>query len=361
MDDLDDNLLYEILKRLPAKTVARFMIINKRFYSLISDPFFIVNHADYQSGKIASGFFHTSLNTGSIDHYSFDLSSPTQTISLDLPEDHQTYRLCILATCNGLILLMSEPFCSNSIYLCNPTTKTNRCIPAPGSDNHMFGIGLAVNPMAFQLHNHYKVVGLYRLPNCLTWQFKIFTPDTGCWRYSKETISYNEKSYLYGGAVYFRGALHWLTNKGDILAFDVDKEQSWMIKIPRTITQLVSRRPWFSVTWFGVVEDQLNLIAVNHKGIVNWVLCDYENKKWEMKRRFKRIWGKDNTVWILPLPIFYDGDRLVLKVARPFSNGYPFINLHDLQIHNLRTGGVSGGKTLEHCKLIPDIGTLIRV
>ncbi|OVA01551.1 F-box domain [Macleaya cordata] len=345
IDDLDDNLLCQILTRVPAKSIAQLKVMNKQWNSLISNPFFIVNHALHQSYRNASGLFHNAPCPGSIVHFSFDLSSPTvgnQTLSLGLPEDHRTNNLRLFAASNGLLFLMTEYYFCKPMYISNPTTKKSRCIPSPGGGD-IFGFGLAVDPTSFPLHNHYKVVGLYGIHDCKAYQFKIFTPEIGCWRDSKETISYKKGRSLYGRlshSVYFREALHWLTSKGDILAFDVGKEKSWMIKVPRRYSKIVSSRGWFRFTWFGVVDDRLNLVRVTHDGILNWALHDYENKRWEIRRRFNKMWSNDHTKGKLPEPIFYDGEILVLNlfpVIRRVRDPVP-THIKNVQIHNLRTG-----------------------
>lgn len=114
--------------------------------------------------------------------------------------------------------------------------------------------------------------------------------------------------------IYSHGTLHWIRKCNDILAFDIEKEEARIIELPLNFP--LPFEYWIS--WFGVVNGLLTLISTSSKEILVWILNDYKTVEWVLKTRITYI---INGEWFIRIPIFYDGERLVLYQRHAGENG----------------------------------------
>uniref|UniRef100_A0A8R7R9V1 F-box domain-containing protein n=1 Tax=Triticum urartu TaxID=4572 RepID=A0A8R7R9V1_TRIUA len=127
---LTDDLLVEILSRVPAKSLCRFKCVSNHWLNLI-------DHSDHRKKlpQTLAGFFYTSSRT------EFILESPVRFVSVPgshcplidttfayLPKHEHIY---ILDCCNGLLLygLYAQEI---SCIVCNPATKKWVTLPNSG-------------------------------------------------------------------------------------------------------------------------------------------------------------------------------------------------------------------------------------
>ena len=316
MEDLCDNLLDDILYRLPLKFVVTCKCISKRFNTFISDQgfeskLFLHNSCIFHCTKDCPNFYFK------IPLYPPNSDKATES-SVKLPR-----RFKVLAYCSGLLLLLPK----EGVLVLNPITKRHQII----NIFHYDAIGLAVEPISSSLHR-YKVVRISARDGD-SYQFDIFLSDTISWRRSSTKFSCMVMSNFNNDAlpIYSHGTLHWIRKCNDILAFDIEKEEARIIELPLNLP--LPFEYWTS--WFGVVNGLLTLISTSSKEILVWILNDYKNVEWVLKTRITYI---INSEWSIRIPIFYDGERLVLYLRNAGENGE--FCMYDIAIDKWRKIGI---------------------
>ncbi|KAL6216469.1 hypothetical protein ACLB2K_009692 [Fragaria x ananassa] len=234
-----EDLLTEILLRVPARPLVRFKCVSKHWLSLISDPKFCHRHTLQNPRSSVSAVFpeqkimspgSTALSFIPLDNLDQDPrsnhanqnlfgSSPNCNNPLNLvhnlPESIQ-----IIQSCNGLFLCRC-PFETTSelrpYYVLNPTTNQfSRLIPpaaASGQSCVMFYQALAFEPSRSP---HYKLLVFWFAGHDLSeFNLDIYSSETKSWR----LVDYSDSDpcndffslnpyYEYNGGVYCNRAVH---------------------------------------------------------------------------------------------------------------------------------------------------------
>ncbi|XP_057459213.1 F-box/kelch-repeat protein At3g06240-like [Lotus japonicus] len=143
---LPEELLVEILLRLPVKSVVRLKCVCKLWLSLIFDPQFAKSHFDLAAKP--THHVLTSFNNGSqITSLSFegsltDVSDkfPPAPCKLDVPlPSYGPHALRPVVCCRGFVLLANEY--GRDVTVWNPTTGTHRKLPVTYDDRTLVGFG----------------------------------------------------------------------------------------------------------------------------------------------------------------------------------------------------------------------------
>ncbi|XP_058187814.1 F-box/LRR-repeat/kelch-repeat protein At2g27520-like [Rhododendron vialii] len=190
IENLSEDLLMEILWRLPVKSLLQLKSVCKNWYALIQNLNFIYLHHDRAAsiaadentdcllvkrfldggeGGVALSFVPNETPVGDIDMLS--------ATGLDVKE------LRILGPCNGVVCLTR--FALNStIVICNPSMKEFRILPQPSYKNdHTTNLGFGYDPFS----DDYKVVRFTMMStDLLTWgideMIEIYDSSTDSWR-----------------------------------------------------------------------------------------------------------------------------------------------------------------------------------
>ncbi|KAK3166513.1 hypothetical protein QOZ80_1AG0046740 [Eleusine coracana subsp. coracana] len=141
---LSDNLIIEILRRLPERPLHRFKCVSRSWRDLISGP---VHRSRLAVTDAASGFFyHVHANAAAcppITHLGFTaLCPPDEEGAVDdpafpfLPSTYARTNTELLDSCNGLLLFQYRRDHPNqeadpSYVVCNPATKDCHELPLP--------------------------------------------------------------------------------------------------------------------------------------------------------------------------------------------------------------------------------------
>lgn len=234
----NNDLLAEILVRLPVKSLVRFESVSKGWYSLISDHNFsrrllpdsvvglILGHIQYEFVPlIEKPSFHAPFNSLTFD---------------DNPRG-----LKILHSCNGLLCCSSiyAYTSKHNYYIYNPTTNQFFKLPqVPIEDTVCIGgVGLAFDPAKSP---YYKVVVLRQpdrliksnehdrrvefrdaeLIDYVSYQIEIYSSKTRTWRPSGNPFNAAVGTRFERG-VYCNGAIHWINDWDTSLYFNVDEEK----------------------------------------------------------------------------------------------------------------------------------------
>ncbi|XP_076896607.1 F-box protein At5g07610-like, partial [Bidens hawaiensis] len=232
----NDDLLTEILRRIPVTAVLRFKSVSKHWQSLLGHQRFTFL---YDNVQVSHGLFLRDL------YIPFDVENPTPPPfrSLNFYPDRSGIK--IVQSCNGLLLCCSNRGKEHTrkYYVFNPTTKQFAIIPSiiggSGASRTIRFIGLAFHRADCV---HYKVVcirNVKRYEN--TFQIQAYSSDTGNWRILQESIyasDFTSFSYEVNYGVYWNGAVHWIPYGCNLVYFKLDVEQ---LK-----TMLLPKRPsWF--------------------------------------------------------------------------------------------------------------------
>ncbi|KAL3637558.1 hypothetical protein CASFOL_018726 [Castilleja foliolosa] len=175
-----DDLLIEIIHRLPLKPLVQLTLVSKTWNSLIFDQR-LCSSLNRAVGLIFEDNPYLYL-------IFLDESTHLSTRKIN-PFEETWYRHCeIMHSCNGLLL------CVNNKRYYNLSTES------------ICGMSLAFNPSKTP---HYKVVCVLRSLRGLLHSFEVYSSETGSWRRGGELL----KAYAhfdFQDGVYWNRAIHWV-------------------------------------------------------------------------------------------------------------------------------------------------------
>ncbi|MFS8027557.1 putative F-box domain-containing protein [Helianthus anomalus] len=251
-----DDLLTEILLRLPVTSIIRFKSVSKHWHMLLSHRHFTRRY-DINNHSKSPGLF------GCNAYVPYDVDNPSTPPFSSLGSYFDRPRVRIVQSCNGLLLCSTHgPKGSKAApmyYVFNPTTKQLALIPPI---HKSLKVRKTIRFMGLAYHQkdcpHYKVVCVRRLePDRDLFQIQIYSSDTREWKISIETVYV--RSHVFQQGVYWNGAVYWVTEYPRYLYFKLDVEKLQMIPLPRSSQILLK-------AYFGESRGRLHLIAYkNHQ------------------------------------------------------------------------------------------------
>ncbi|KAM7491690.1 hypothetical protein LguiA_034611 [Lonicera macranthoides] len=270
----NDDLLTEILRRLPVITLLRFKSVSKHWFSLITHPHF----SPLQNPNLPCGFFlPTFYGNEKLDP---DLVPFKSTFSrfIFAPRDlSSSGSIKILCSCNGLLCCGDINYrCQSNFYVYNPSNQKLAIIPRPddiGVTNHVIGVNLAFDPSKSPQYKLISVVLISRPPYAKRVRIDIYSSDTGDWNLSVQTFSVSFTT-IFSRGVYFNGAIHWISRSLSTYYFDVDQEHVQVMPMPPVSHELgySSRK----ARYFGESSGHLHLIETNELGKIQFDVFEME-------------------------------------------------------------------------------------
>ncbi|KAM5586316.1 F-box/kelch-repeat protein [Rosa sericea] len=263
----DDDLIAEILSRLPAKSLLRFRCVCKSWLALISDPYFARKHISTYISRLK--LLVTVNPTRSIDFEAI-LKDDDRVGYTVLPE---APRLWVLGSCNGLICREEDE--GGDLILWNPSTRDTYKLPEQIKTRHrqFFGFGYD------STNEDYKViVGLQT-------EITVFTLKTGSWKIVEQSEYVGR---FYGEGCLLNGALHWLEDrrsKFTIISFDLAEEKFQELPPPNICRKEISSRLGIGKTigncLFLYLYDSKRHTSQTGIAFTIWVLNEYGvNESW---------------------------------------------------------------------------------
>ncbi|XP_054776358.1 putative F-box protein At5g62660 isoform X2 [Prosopis cineraria] len=344
---LPEEIIRNILKRLPAKSLIRFRRVCKQWRNLFKTPSFIEEHLN-----------HTSHQNPSLLLQRNDLWLLNRDMQLDkvdnatLIDSSNTFR--VVGSSNGLLCVWVDHYIiSPSLLLWNPATREVRQVPPSitGADSP-FSIGFGFSPIV----NDYKIVVTY--DSVCPYEVLlvvVYSLSSGSWKeveYGIEGVGLCSESITVNGAMFWFG----FGRKQDtdtyyevIVSFDIANEVFALISIPAWSTSI-------SRSGFTVYENKLAVLSFpaiqdSESWIELWVMEDVTGASWSKKYSSCLFPCLARPVTIWRNQIVCDG-IVVCENERQEWNHEQKISLINITTNELRTfdiskcGDVNGGKKI---------------
>ncbi|CAA7043290.1 unnamed protein product [Microthlaspi erraticum] len=312
IDDLPEELVINIMARLPPQSLVRLKLVCREWKSLTESA--------YLRDLYHSNFSSNSSSNWSILHGDLKHKWPHscfEELELDLPSPHghssfarsvftnKTGDISVASCTDGLFLLCFRQVHEEETrvrlmvryYVGNPVLPQWLQLPPPPSPHVPYDSGLVT-----RMHNGallgYKVVRSHHEPfkshDPQTLSFEVFSSDTGEWSVKQVScpgigVSIRKASAYY--PVSLDGKLHWLDNSRRVIIVhnffsNDDDDQVRAISLPNRMqgTQWYPYCKMICTTSQGyyVIVDVELIEKVNSYSVRVWRLkCDDDSWKWE--------------------------------------------------------------------------------
>lgn len=240
MSSIPEDIVVDILLRLPVKSIIRFKSVCKGWCALIESPEFVNRHFAHGNNPERLLVRHFK----DIEDYSFRLYSDVTDSTREEPEHLQIPSAVkyILGPVNGVFCMINT---WNQMALLNPATRQFRPIPLafPEVKRH-FNIGdelygFGIDPLT----GHFKVVSISLLMSSRTEPrdgfICVYNSGTDCWSEIEdvEFVNIDMIRFRSPGNNYLNGVYYWLDCRDVvvILAFDMSSESFRVIQAPQSI------------------------------------------------------------------------------------------------------------------------------
>lgn len=338
------ELLLEILSRLPVKSLVKFKCVSRTWLSLISNPRFIRTHLQISSNEDDFGHHgliltvlppnsHSHLKQCSLDSALDVKVSTIEVTDIDYPMKNPLKSVWVVGSCDGLVCIAIE---ENDLFLWNPSVRKSKKLPHSGVKLKngcyiIYGFGYD------NLNDDYKVVGIFCVfcgGNVYETEVRVYSLESDSWRTIED---FKGGVPLDDSGKYANGKLHWVASHGfdsyhswNIVSLDLGNETYGEVERPEYGEGV---HYWI----FGVLGGCLS------------VLCDYERTRvdvWVMKEYgVRESWSKVVSVpymddpgksrYSFPVCLLRNGEVLLV-----FGSGLVVYNLKNstfryLQINEL--------------------------
>ncbi|XP_048128050.1 F-box/kelch-repeat protein At3g06240-like [Rhodamnia argentea] len=256
--NIPQDVVVEILKRLPVESLLRFRCVSRSWRSAIDDPRFVALHLNH-SALDASNWHLLCLHRfdpvqrlcSLFPNVSLALPSQSQ---IEIPFGNPANQCSFVGSCNGLICV--REFSTNgpgeTFYLWNLFTRKHKAVPRSGLKHQYLSAVTLHRVLGFGFDagsNDYKIVRIFYVledsGGCLGGpkaRVEIYSLSTDSWR----SLEWEVPAFCgYRTAVFFNGKLHSFAFKFDgpwgkcadglIVSFDVAGEVFDEIALPEEI------------------------------------------------------------------------------------------------------------------------------
>lgn len=328
---LPQEIIREILLKLPVKSLLRFKSVSKGLLSLISSSEFVKAHL--RTSTKNNAFIHDKILFGSktfddMELYTYSIHSMIESSVFadpvyplidenlqfanvwfdcsDIEPDEMTY---LVGSCNGLVCVS---FSSNILILWNPTTSKSKMLPDSGTvlDFEYYGISYAFG--YDELHDDYKVVEFLGFvcddTGVYTTQVKVYSMRTDSWKY----LSNWPGGDTFGGSGKFlNGAIHWSV-------CDFDRPANWVIVSHDLSTDTFGELPIPNLgddvrVEVDIIRGCLAVYCEHNVYMDVWVMKEYGTRESWTKvvciPFFLDLWDHE---FVRPHPLFISEDGKVL-------------------------------------------------
>uniref|UniRef100_A0A0D9WCJ1 F-box domain-containing protein n=1 Tax=Leersia perrieri TaxID=77586 RepID=A0A0D9WCJ1_9ORYZ len=285
--DLTDDLIVEILSRLPVKSICRFKCVSWHWRGLISHRAHRKKLPQTLAGFISSySVLHNDYKLVSIPH--FDIIDGEEEEEHRLVPDPSLsflpgYRdIFPKDCCNGLVLCLCVKESSSDYVVCNPATQKWMVLPEIGPGNEVTTIHLGFEPA---LSPYFHLFAIREHVDEYVSGLEIFSSETRRWSYRE--IGWAGDDHLInsvGKAAFVDGMMNFISADAAIVAVDTEGKK-W-----KTIPLLEGMNcdcPFNGNSAF-IGQSQGHLCYINFRDrdfsiLSVWTLEDYCGCEWSFK------------------------------------------------------------------------------
>lgn len=285
--DLTDDLIVEILSRLPAKSICRFKCVSPHWRRLITDR---ANRRKLP--QTLSGFFRYAVGP---DGDGKAISAPYfNSIISGLGEEERHVRDPSLSflpgyyrsiipkdCCNGLLLCIcwkDSPSNEFHYVVCNPATEKWLILPQSDQDSQMFVIRVGFDPA---VSPHFHVFSVLRDQNRFITGVDVYSSEAQAWSYKESGWAYG--IMVYEPSVFLNGMMHFISCASTIVALDTEGKSWKTIPLLETMGYKCS----FARSCAFIGKSQGHLHYLNVKGtdasLSVWILNNSCGDEWLFK------------------------------------------------------------------------------
>lgn len=291
------DIIWNIVCRLPVKSLAKLKSVCKAWFNIISDPVFNQQY-----------FLHSE--PGLIIQELTLIKRRLRASFLEKKEEEiheQSFDACrmgnIMACCNGLVIMREEQD-PRVLRVTNPATKQQEILPpctsqSYDSEIHYYGFAFVASTL------EYKVLHLFAYDRDLSVQCEILTLGTDNLQWRRvDGPSAELGNWYYCAPVSINGVLHWSAPPEHIISMDMGKEKFHLMQIPK-----------FRLSEVELLDLGGSLSFVNHgsaKQLEVWVSKDLYGKKWVHHDSF--TCAKEIRVYGKPIASSRDGNVIIFSV-----------------------------------------------
>lgn len=304
--DLSEDVILEILLRLPVKTLVRFKCVCKQWYTIIESQSFIKQHFGQRSNQERLLVRHYKCNE---DLHAYALFLDDVCSGFEEPAHLQMPNLIfeLLGPVNGVFCLVGQ---SRDLALLNPATRQLKPLPELPEvivEPHLLFLDNVLGFGLDLLSGDYKVISIWyfwnKSNNALDCHPIVFVYNLGSdsWR-NLEDVGCFKSSYSACRSLcntYLNGVYYWdmefsNTNVAAILAFDMTTEKFQEIQVPDCLKSKIGHltihgdsiallsyqleRADVCEVWVMEMEGRWNRGAVvGPCQAINWPLCLWKN------------------------------------------------------------------------------------
>ncbi|KAI5021344.1 hypothetical protein ZWY2020_055189 [Hordeum vulgare] len=305
---LTDDLIVEILSRLPFRSVCRSKCVSKSWRDLIAHP----AHRKKLPQTLAGVLYMTITRAAGFRNHLAGVSADAEGLDVDpslaflRPTEHRPFRL--VNACNGLLLCSYHPDAESRVrfVVCNPVTRTwTELPPGPQPRPNVCGshrqFHLAFDPA---VPSHFHVFDFDRTDDMGLTGVSIYSSRTGAWSQRDtgliDSVVLEHHSVLVHGMLHVVGNQHrkninntWKNNTV-LMAVDMEGKVWKTISIPRgkygyTVGWSQGYLHYATISPVPLTvrddddEDSLRLA----EEVAIWRLEDYDSQQWALKHGFR--------------------------------------------------------------------------
>ncbi|KAD4584135.1 hypothetical protein E3N88_21736 [Mikania micrantha] len=279
----NEDLLIEILHRLPIVSILRFKSVSKHWRSLLSQHNLI--RLMYGTGLFVGNLF---IPYDAVENRS------SRFRTLDFYPDQRRFK--IVQSCNGLLLCCSDVGHSHvrDYFVVNPTTK--QCVMIPPVIRGM-DVVTSVRFMGLAFHQtscvNYKVICIYRDTQYdERLQVQIYSSDTGKWKSTLDEYIWVSYYTPFSGGVYWNGSFLWAPSSVGPKYLKLDIERFFELSLPSPLPARVAifggYREGARPLYFGESRGHLHLVDTSdHENHLHLNVYEMSNDRsgWFVKHR----------------------------------------------------------------------------
>lgn len=334
---ISEQVLTNILVKLPVKSLVRFMCVSKSWGHLIPSSSFVSAHlmnARKHAPTYLVAFHQNSRDKRKIGHSLFCNETFEQYLELRLPSENGKH-FGIYGSSNGLLCISTRILVWRSqIEIWNPSVRKIRILPLIGLPQHpgaKYDIGLS-----FGFHpelNDYKVVRMLHFGQRVMDSFTVavYSFSTNSWWRIGVIPDWLKCPWQYLGCEFWNGIAYWLIMKDSIVrivSLDTDSEKFEEVVVPNTSS---SRNLCIKVYKESICLLQVFLRRDGKKQVNLWAMQEGSFEK----LCFFVIYGEGS------LPLCFRTDNELFVEDGDYRDGMADLVLYTLQSNQVqvnRTG-----------------------